>query len=157
MSLSGRRLFIGDHNQLPPFDAERIGAILADRPALKNAVAQTEAAIGSTFYEAGLEDLRRALDNDATLDRVSAMASRALEPFRTLVEDDAARRPLAGGVRKSVSSELLVQHRMDPAIAELISRCFYKDRLTTGEKRTAAAADKLPFSFGKPFPTSPFC
>ncbi|WP_163540586.1 AAA domain-containing protein, partial [Klebsiella pneumoniae] len=31
LSLSGRRLFIGDHNQLPPFDTERMTSILSDQ------------------------------------------------------------------------------------------------------------------------------
>jgi hypothetical protein len=155
LSLSGRRLFIGDHNQLPPFDAERITAIVSDRTKVRNAIAQAEGTVDAIFFEAGLDALRRDLEDDETLQRITGMAARALEPFRMLVEEDAKRRPVAGGVRKSVSSELLVQHRMDPAIAELISRCFYRGRLQTGEERMLDAAKPLPFSFGENFPVSP--
>lgn len=155
LSLSGRRLFIGDHNQLPPFDADRIAAIISDAAKARDAVEQAAAELASTFFESGLDDLRHEMADDDALQRISAMAARALEPFRVLVEEDKARRPAAGGVRRSVSSELLSQHRMDPAIAELISECFYDHRLGTAAKRTKEAAEKLLFTFGPSFPESP--
>jgi len=34
LSLGGRRLLIGDHHQLPPFDAERLRAILGNKTAI---------------------------------------------------------------------------------------------------------------------------
>jgi hypothetical protein len=155
LSLSGRRLLIGDHNQLPPFDAERITAIISDRSKIRNAVVQAETSVGATFYEAGLDTLRRELEDDDVLNRVTSMAARAMEPFRMLVEEDAERRPVAGGTRRSVSSELLLQHRMDPAIAELISRSFYKSRLETSKERILDAAKPLQFTFGGDVPASP--
>jgi hypothetical protein len=155
LALSGRRLFIGDHNQLPPFDSERMNDVLSDTGAIRNLLDGAEKAIGSIFYESGLDGLREdARDNDA-LQRISAMAVRTFEPFRSLVEEDERRRSTAGKTKRAVSSELLIQHRMDPQIAKLISMCFYRDRLTTGAEREAEAADPLPFSFGLQFPTSP--
>jgi hypothetical protein len=155
LSLSGRRLFIGDHNQLPPFDADRISAIVSDNVKARNAVAQAERELGATFFETGLEILRRDMADDDTLGRVTSMAARAMEPFRVLVEEDSERRSTVAGGRRSLSSELLVQHRMDPAIGELISRCFYDGRLKTSDERASEAAKPLPFTFGTDFPVSP--
>jgi hypothetical protein len=155
LSLSGRRLFIGDHNQLPPFDADRISAIVSDSAKIRNAVAQAEKELGATFFETGLDVLRRDLEDDKALSRVTGMAARAMEPFRMLVQEDAERRLTVGGGRRMLSSELLVQHRMDPAIGELISRCFYGGRLKTSDERASEAAKPLPFTFGPDFPTSP--
>ena len=155
LSLSGRRLLIGDHHQLPPYDAERLRAVLSNKTAIRNALQDADAAIGATFFESGLDELVVALDDATTLDRVSAMALRVLEPFRSLVEEDGQRRPVGGGQRRSVTSELLQQHRMDPAIAELVSQCFYHGRLETGDERKRQAAAPLPFAFGKELPASP--
>jgi hypothetical protein len=155
LSLSGRRLFIGDHNQLPPFDADRISAIVSDARKIRNAVAQAEKELSTTFFETGLDELRRDLEDDNMLARISGMAAKAMEPFRALVEEDANRRSTIAGKQRVLSSELLVQHRMDPAIGELISRCFYRGRLTTSPDRAAEAAKPLSFTFGPNFPASP--
>jgi hypothetical protein len=155
LSLSGRRLLIGDHNQLPPFDAERLRAILENKTAIRKALDGADEIIGSTFFESGLDDLQVALQNEDTLDLVSQLALRMLQPFRSLVEEDERRRAVAGGQKRSITSELLIQHRMDPAIALLISRCFYNGRLDTSAKRREEAKNSLPFTFGREFPTSP--
>jgi AAA domain-containing protein len=155
LALSGRRLFIGDHNQLPPFDSERMNDVLGDLAAIRNLLDGAERAIGSIFYESGLDDLRETVREDDALHLISAMAVRTFEPFRALVEEDERRRSTAGKSKRAVSSELLIQHRMDPQIAKLISMCFYQDRLTTGAEREAEAATPLSFSFGPEFPTSP--
>jgi hypothetical protein len=155
LSLSGRRLFIGDHKQLPPFDSERINAILADGSVVRSLLKGADRIIGSAFYDTGLEELTAVAADDSQLDRVRSMAIRVFEPFRALVLEDESRRAIVGGARKAASSELLVQHRMDPDIARLVSACFYNDRLTTSDKRIADAAKPLPFSFGSDFPSSP--
>jgi hypothetical protein len=155
LSLSGRRLFIGDHHQLPPFDAERVAAIVADGDKTKRAVEQASAELASTFFDSGLEELNRDISEPEALQRISTIALRSLEPFRALVEEDQSRPREVGGIRRAVSSELLVQHRMDPALAELISICFYKNRLSTGEQRAKDSKNKLLFDFGPSFPDSP--
>lgn len=155
LALSRRRLLIGDHNQLPPFDSERINAVLQDGTAVRHLLENSEKMIGSTFYEFGLDELASVMKDEATAFTTRDMALRVFEPFGSLVREDEARRPISGASRRAASSELLIQHRMDPAIGQLISACFYADRLETGTKRRQDAADPLPFSFGEGFPTSP--
>lgn len=155
LSLGGRRLLIGDHHQLPPFDAERLRAILGNKTAISNALKDADAVIGSTFFESGLDELQRALKDEVVLDGVSTLALRMLEPFRTLVEEDQSRRAEVGGQRRAITSELLCQHRMDPSIARLVSSCFYRERLNTGDERLKEATRPLPFTFGEDFPTAP--
>jgi superfamily I DNA and/or RNA helicase len=155
LSLSGRRLLIGDHNQLPPFDAERLTAILANNTAVRNALEQAEQVLGAAFFESGLEELRRAVRIEPVLQETTQLALRMLEPFRSLVEEEERKRAVAGGQRRTVSSELLCQHRMDPAIAELVSRCFYKNRLYTSAERIESAKLPLPFKFDSNIPSAP--
>lgn len=155
LSLAGRRLLIGDHHQLPPFDSERVESILLDKTSLLNAVEAGMAAVGATFFESGADELATSLTDDAFLASVSQSAIRVLQLFKSLVVEDEARRPMVAGAKYSVSSELLLQHRMDPAIAELISACFYNRKLETGIKRIEASSDPLPFSFGNGIPQSP--
>jgi hypothetical protein len=155
LALSGRRLFIGDHNQLPPFDSERINSILAENASVRTLLEGADRTIGPTFYDSGLDELITIAKDDAELTKIRTMAIRVFEPFRALVIEDESRRAVAGGTRRSASSELLIQHRMDPMIAHLISACFYQDRLKTSPRRQAKASEPLPFSFGSDFPTSP--
>lgn len=155
LSLSGRRLLIGDHHQLPPFDAERLARILGNRTAVRNAIAQADAVVGSTFFESGLDELRRSIADEDALDRISAFSLRVLEPFKSLVVEDEGRRAVTGGRRRTVASELSCQHRMDPAIARLISECFYGGRLDTAGDRIRTAERPLPFTFGEGFSEAP--
>jgi hypothetical protein len=155
LSLSGRRLFIGDHNQLPPFDSERINSILGNGSSVRTLLEGAEKTIGPTFYDSGLDKLIALAKDDAELTKIRTMAIRVFEPFRALVVEDESRRAVAAGARRSASSELLIQHRMDPKIAHLISACFYNGRLQTSPHRKTKASEALPFSFGADFPVSP--
>ncbi|OQW59491.1 MAG: hypothetical protein A4S14_05930 [Proteobacteria bacterium SG_bin9] len=155
LALSGRRLFIGDHNQLPPFDSERICSILGNGSSVRALIGSADKTIGPLFYDSGLDELIALAQNDEELTKIRKMALRVFEPFRALVVEDESRRAVAAGARRSASSELLIQHRMDPKIAHLISACFYRGRLETSPRRKAKASKPLPFSFGPDFPTSP--
>lgn len=73
LSLSGRRLFIGDHKQLPPFDSERINAILADGSVVRSLLKGADRIIGSAFYDTGLEELTAVAADDSQLNRVRTM------------------------------------------------------------------------------------
>jgi hypothetical protein len=152
LMLSGRRLLIGDHRQLPAFDADRLTKILADDSLVSEAIDMAVVVAESLVGEDDLEAL-------ATLEpsarrRTADLALRLVEPFRTFVEDD-ERRTRRDGVRP-MSKALSEQRRMDPAIAEIVSRSFYGgDLRTQADRQARAQSEAPPLSCIEPLPPSP--
>ena len=153
LALAARRLLIGDHNQLPPFDALRLGAVLSNRTALLDAMngAMVELLSG-VLFDSGFDDLRAALKDEDEFETVVGAAQRLIEPFKTFVGEEEQRQKR--GASRQVVSSLLVQHRMDPAIAELVSNCFYDKKLLTDDARAQKATAPLPFEIDG-LPASP--
>lgn len=142
LMLSGRRLLIGDHHQLPPFEADRLAKILSDHGLVERAIGLAEQMIGPLLRDGELDELEETKGDADTLREAASVALRLLEPFRTVVDDD-ERRALTNPAHRPIAATLTEQRRMDPAIAEIVSRAFYKRRLTT-EKRRAKAAEEEP-------------
>jgi SpoVK/Ycf46/Vps4 family AAA+-type ATPase len=138
LALGSRRLLIGDHRQLPPYDAERLRKVFANSTVVTRMLANAQSAAGALFDEVVLERLAKLLDNPAFKDGILLRALQYVEPFRTVVEED-ERRSVALGQPPQLSATLTVQRRMDPAIAELVSRTFYKGTLLTDRVRAAEA------------------
>jgi hypothetical protein len=153
LMLSGRRLLIGDHHQLPPFDADRLSRILADDSLVTDAIEMAELVADDLVGE---DDLGVLLGLDAAARReTAALAVRLLEPFRAFVEEDDRRRKRKDGARP-MSSTLTEQRRMDPAIAEIVSKSFYGGELDTEASRdTMAQTQSPPFLHVSPMPASP--
>src|SRR5262249_38143494 len=57
LMLSGRRLMIGDHHQLPPFEADRITRLLADHSLVRDVIKSAELSIGPLLREGELAEL----------------------------------------------------------------------------------------------------
>lgn len=155
MMLSNRRLLIGDHRQLPAFGADRIGKILKDHSLVETTLDIAEQYVGSLLRNGEIEGLRalRAFPNK--LREVGVLAYRLLEPFRFVVEED-EKRFKANQLHRRVSATLTEQRRMDPAIAEIVSKAFYGGDLTTAQKRRDEVDTKpLPFIQRAPLPSSP--
>ena len=133
--LSMRRLLIGDHNQLPPFDTDRVAALLEDQSRVKSALTESDLVVGNIFRDFGLDDLREAVDDDAVLSETCAVARRMLLLFESLVTGELERQKRYGEGRRRVATELLEQHRMHPVIGSVISEVFYEGRLETSLKR----------------------
>jgi hypothetical protein len=155
LMLSGRRLLIGDHHQLPPFESDRLGRILADFSILTEALNLAPQLVGPLLREGELEELERLAREPVRLQETGKLALRLLEPFRTFAEED-ERRSLTNSSHRPISAMLTEQRRMDPAIARIISEAFYKKKLKTQDKRAKAAeTERPPFVSLAPLPASP--
>lgn len=155
LMLSGRRLLIGDHNQLSPFGAETISEILKDHALVREAVGLAEQWVGTLFKDDELEELVKLADDDQRLRDVSGVALRLLELFRSVVTADDRRR-IENSSHRPIASVLTEQRRMDPAIARIVSHGFYDDKLDTYEKRALSAESEAPpFVHEQPLTASP--
>lgn len=145
LSLSGRRLLIGDHHQLPPFEADRLTKILIDHARVAEVVRIAEQFVGTLMRDGELTELNEVAADEGQLREIADIALRLLEPFRSVVEEDKRRSNVNLGHRP-VSSTLTQQRRMDPAIAEIVSRSFYFGELSTVSSRVEEAK-KSPMGF----------
>lgn len=141
LMLSGRRLLIGDHHQLPPHEADRLVRILSDHALVLEVLGITEQMIGPLLRDGELDEFDLMAADPTALRDASSIALRLLELFRTFVEDDERRR-LGHSGHRLISSTLTEQWRMDPAIAEVVSKTFYEGRLTTEVGRAMMAENK---------------
>jgi superfamily I DNA and/or RNA helicase len=134
--LGNRRVMIGDHNQLSPFDA-------IERQKFYDGHRANELLRGAKEKLAAISDLpgevEAALDmlkaDQLLLSDVLAIAARLEEPFRSIAERETSResdnqRPSA------IANTLREQSRMHPAIGELVSNTFYKRQLVSSDRVT---------------------
>lgn len=155
MMLSGRRLLIGDHHQLPPFQAERMTKILTNHGLIKEAIKMAEQYVGPLLRDGELEEISQVIGEQNGLRDTADMALRLFEPFRTFVEDDERRR--SGSINhRSISATLSQQRRMDPSIAQVVSNAFYNEKLNTHQSRITDSEEGLTnFKAKEPLPPSP--
>jgi hypothetical protein len=133
MLLSHRRLMIGDHVQLPPFASQQFDALLSNPDKVGQALTVGEEFIGRSLRDPGTEDLLDDIeDNEQELPALCAEALRLLTYFRSTIEAE-FKRLSKGRPGKPIAQRLTAQHRMHPAIAALVSRCFYGDLTTHPE------------------------
>lgn len=154
MMLSGRRLLIGDHHQLPPFEAERLVKVLQNHALIGLAIELSEQFVAPLLRDGEASELATLAADGNRLRDVANTALRLFEPFRTFVEEDERRSRDSN--HRSISGTLTEQRRMDPAIARVVSEAFYKGRLSNEAKRAKAAIEEPPpFNVLDPLPPSP--
>ncbi|MER8593480.1 AAA domain-containing protein [Mesorhizobium sp. M1182] len=136
MLLSHRRLMIGDHKQLPPFDSERIVDLLKTPSQVKDALSAVREMISRELRDATLDELLEDInsDDESYIGNLTATALRFLTLFGTLVDDDIEFLSTRSHLRP-IARRLNEQHRMHPAISKLVSQCFYGGELQDYAKR----------------------
>ena len=146
--LSYRRLLIGDHKQLAPFGADRLISLLKDPAAVKEAMRWGRDFVSRTLRDSSTDDVLDEIDRDDEDETgdgdFGGLCSLALESvllFERLVEDEFKTQERLPGARK-IARRLDQQHRMHPAIAKLVSRCFYDGGLRTHEETVERFTDE---------------
>jgi hypothetical protein len=131
--LGNRRMMIGDHNQLSPFD-------IADRKKFYDIAVATELLKDAEEQLSTISDLPTEVEatlglieaDQTLLADVLATAARLEEAFRSIAEREEDREKTTGR-RSSIANTLLEQSRMHPAICELVSNTFYRRTLSSAD------------------------
>lgn len=155
MMLSHRRLLIGDHQQLPAFEADQLKALLGDASQLKTALEAGRDIIAPLFRKLELEDALDRVVADVD-ERLCSDAVDMLLLFESLIVPHVLER--AGDGRGPViGRQLLEQHRMHPVLGRVISDVFYKGKVTTFPKAAERFEQPAPLMSTDPvrFPDVP--
>ncbi len=128
--LSHRRLMIGDHLQLPPFEADQRTRLLNDPSKIRDALTLGRNLVGRLFPAAEMDELISSIEGENALAAACGEAADALMMFETMVRKELDGR-ISSGPRLPIATRLSRQHRMHPAIARLISQSFYDGSLST--------------------------
>jgi len=137
--LSHRRLMIGDHKQLPPYRSDEMKKLLEDPDGIRNVVKLAGDLISRSLRDADMEELLDEIEaEEADLAPLCADAINTMMLFETLVEKEFARQAVSS-LGRPIARRLAIQHRMHPAIARIVSHCFYDDGLSTDTKREATS------------------
>ena len=135
--LSYRRLMIGDHKQLAPFGSERVVQLLANPTAVTEALDAGAEFIGRSLRDLATEEVLDELDTDPSdFPALCALALGQILLFERMIEDEFKvhrTRPKA----RRLAQRLTLQHRMHPALAEVVSHSFYDNELKTHDEAAA--------------------
>lgn len=149
--LSHRRLMIGDHKQLPPFDVDKMAKLLSSTSAVQDVVKLADNLVSRYLKDPGIDEtfdeVSKAGDD---FGRTCAEALSLLTLFETFVEREFSRQKRRDfGPR--IARRLNEQYRMHPAIARIVSKCFYEGELETNAKQaTKFATTTPPLKSGNP-------
>lgn len=135
--LSHRRLMIGDHKQLPPFDVDTITRLLSSTESVRQVVGLVDDLVSRYLKDPGIDEtLEEIASSGDDFGRSCAEALSLLTMFETYVERELARQKKRDqGMR--IARRLNEQYRMHPAIARVVSKCFYDGELRTNAKQEA--------------------
>ncbi|WP_262031053.1 AAA domain-containing protein [Microvirga sp. Mcv34] len=140
--LSHRRLMIGDHKQLPPFDVDKMAKLLSSTSAVQEVVKLADSFVSRYLKDPGIDEtfdeVSKAGDD---FGRTCAEALSLLTLFGTFVERELSRQKKRD-IGPRIARRLNEQYRMHPAIARIVSKCFYDGELKTNAKQAAKFASE---------------
>jgi hypothetical protein len=135
--LSYRRLMIGDHKQLAPFGSERVVQLLADPAAVAEALDAGAEFIGRSLRDLATEEILDEVDTDQSdFPALCALALGQILLFERMIEDEFKVHKTKPKARR-LAQRLTLQHRMHPALAEVVSHSFYDNELKTHDEAAA--------------------
>jgi AAA domain len=133
--LSHRRLMIGDHKQLPPFDIDKVSKLLASTDRVKEVVSLVDDLVARYLKDTSIDETFQEVEAAGDdFGRTCADTLSVLSLFETFVERELTRQK-NGGKGRNIARRLEEQYRMHPAIARIVSTCFYDGALTTNPKK----------------------
>lgn len=142
--LSHRRLMIGDHRQLPPFDIDKTSRLLSSTSAVQDVVSLVDKLISRYLKDPSIDEIfdevAKAGDD---FGHTCAEALSLLTLFETFVERELSRQKRKDSGSK-IARRLNEQYRMHPAIARIVSKCFYEGELDTNAKQANKFANTPP-------------
>ncbi|RWX74851.1 helicase [Neorhizobium lilium] len=132
--LGNRRLLIGDHKQLSPFDhVERQKMYDGARAAELLRDARTKLGAINDLPSEVDEALQLISEDQDLLKDVLAISARMEEPFGSIALREGYREKATGGASRFVNT-LLEQSRMHPAICQIVSNTFYGGELMPSDR-----------------------
>lgn len=142
--LSHRRLMIGDHKQLPPFDIDKMSKLLSSTAAVQEVVRLADILVSRYLKDPGLDETFEEVSKAGEdFGRTCAESLALLMLFETFVERELGRQKKRD-VGPRIARRLNEQYRMHPAIARIVSRCFYDGDLQTNPKQAAKFTGQTP-------------
>lgn len=139
MMLSHRRLLIGDHKQLPPFGTREVDRLLGDPARLKEIVVSLPSILDRSVAHLLDDEIEVRLGNSVEeMEKTCGQAAQAFSLFKSILLDEMDRQSTGRPGRKT-GGALTEQHRMHPAICEVVSKCFYDNKLVTSGQRVDSA------------------
>ena len=147
--LSYRRLLVGDHKQLAPFGSDRLISLLEDPASVIDAITYGRDFVSRTLRDPSTDEVLDEIDGDDEDERgegdfgaLCALALQNVLLFERLVEYEFETHERLPNARR-IARRLDQQHRMHPALAGLVSRCFYAGGLRTPEETVFRFRDEL--------------
>lgn len=146
--LSNRRLMIGDHKQLPAFGAEKVIPLLERTEDVRDALKICEELIARHLKDLSLEELIDEVEESPDFPAVCSRAIEIFQLFETFAERELERQRINSRRGMPIARRLTEQRRMHPAIAKIVSDCFYEGMLTTNAEKAREYLTSDPKVFG---------
>ncbi|MGY3436441.1 DEAD/DEAH box helicase [Marinovum sp. KMM 9879] len=135
--LGNRRVLVGDHHQLPPFEAQMREKLYGEEAAsclLRDAVERLE--VLPELPQEISEAIQTIRDDDWLRGDVLGTAARLETPFQTIAEREEATSRPQGEASGGPVTLLREQRRMHPVICNLVSNMFYGGALVSSDQVT---------------------